>query len=137
MSLSKPVARGILSDARTDPYKGIMSAGITSAKFKQVMTDLELNVKKLNPPPTLSELHVLVLSAFSDAKIAADYFDKFGFSAQFSAETRNEFIDLAFKNIESAMAKKTQIDNTLYGPQQENNSLKSIVTNLPKLFKHN
>jgi hypothetical protein len=135
MSLSKPVARGIQSDAKSDPYKGIIGDNMSSAKFKQVMTDLDTNVKRLNPPPTLIELHALVLSAFNEAKIAADYFDKFGFSAQFSAESRNEFIDLAFKNIESAWSKKTEIDMTLYGPQQDKKSLKNIAINLPKLFK--
>jgi hypothetical protein len=137
MSLSKPVARGIQSDAKTDPYKGIIGSNMSSAKFKQVMIDLDTNVKKLNPPPTLRELHALVLSAFNEAKIAADYFDKFGFSAQFSADTRNEFIDLAFKNIESAWSKKSEIDLTLYGPQSGKKSLKSIVINLPKILKNN
>lgn len=137
MSLSEPVVRGSKDDLKRDPYKGIIDGGMTSAKFKQVMTELDTQVKKLKPPPTLKELHALAMDAFSEAKIASDYFDKFGFNEQFSSETRNEFIDLAFKGIESAWSKKSQIDLALYGPQPEKKSLKNFAIKLPKFLKNN
>ncbi|MDI6784457.1 MAG: hypothetical protein QME64_10235, partial [bacterium] len=131
IALSEPVVRGSKGDLRSDPYKGILEGGMTSAKFKQTMADLDTRVKQLTPPPTMKEVHTLALSAFGEAKVAADYFDKFGFHAQYSAETRNEFIDLAFKNIDSAWSKKSQIDLILYGPEGKKVE-KKIVVHLPK-----
>ncbi|MCX7918848.1 MAG: hypothetical protein N3A72_04410 [bacterium] len=138
MSLSEEFVRSSKGDMRIDPYKGLLAGQMTSSKFKQIMTDLDTNVKQLNPPPTLKELHALAVSAFAEAKVAADYFDKFGFTEQYSAEVRDKFIDSAFKNITAAWEKKSQIDMILYGPKPEKKPIFNVpfyVTEMKKDIK--
>lgn len=115
VSLSPDFLKASKGDMRSDPYAGLQTGGLTAGKFRQITKEIYANVKQLTPPYTLSELHRLALSAFEDAKLAGEYFDKFGYHAQFNAATRDKFIDAAFAYVESAWRKKQKIDFILYG----------------------
>jgi hypothetical protein len=112
VAFSPEFLQGMKGDLRSDPYKN-MQGKMTSGKFRQILTESYARVKALKPPSTMTGIHNKALKMFEEAKIAGDYFDKFGYSKNYTPQTRNTFIDQAFFHLKACWQIKYEVDNAI------------------------
>lgn len=117
VALSPEFLQGSKGDLRSDPYRNIQGK-MTAGKFRQVLTESYARVKALKAPSTMSGLHNRALKMFEEAKLAGEYFDKFGYSKNYTPQTRNDFIDQAFYHLKSCWQIKYEVDMALQANQK-------------------
>ncbi len=116
VTLSPNFFQASIGDVLHDPYKGIQKT-LTAGKFRQITTETYVRIKALKPPPTLKEFHNTVLRMFEEAKLAGEFFDKFGYYQTYTPETRDSMIDSAFQHIKRCWQLKNEVDTFLQGPK--------------------
>ena len=103
--------RAAQASQRADLFAGVQRV-ISASEFYIVAVTLQQRVKDMTPPPTMVDLHKLVVRSFEELSLIGEFFQKYG-DYTYGTEARRKFIEAAFEHYHRRDAIMLEVDRKM------------------------